>query len=77
MPGMNPFMLALQMAQSGQNPMQMLQNMAGSNPQLRQAMNMLNGKNPAQLRQVAQNMAKERGMDLEQFAQSIGLNLPK
>lgn len=73
----NPLMMALQMAQHGKNPMQMFQHMAQQNPQMAQAMNIINGKNSSQLRMVAENMAKERGVDLEKVAQSMGLTLPK
>lgn len=73
----NPFMMVIQMAQAGRNPMALLQSMSGSNPQLAQAMQMMQGKSPQDLRKVAENMAKERGMDLEQLAQSMGLKLPK
>lgn len=73
----NPLMMALQMAQRGKNPMQMFQHMAQQNPQMAQAMNIINGKNSSQLRTVAENMAKERGIDLEKMAQSMGLTLPK
>lgn len=73
----NPLMMALQMAQSGKSPMQMLQRVAGQNPQMTQAMKIIQGKNPNQLRLVAENMAKERGINLEKMAQSMGLTLPK
>lgn len=67
----------LQMARNGGNPMQMLQQMAGQNPQAAQAMRLIQGKNPQQLRQIAENMAKERGVDLDQMARQMGLTLPK
>lgn len=73
----NPFMLAIQMAQRGQNPMNLFQSMAQHNPQIAQAMRMIQGKNADQLRQTAENMAKERGIDLEQMAQQMGIKLPK
>ena len=57
--------------------MQMLQQMAGQNPQAAQAMRLIQGKNPQQLRQIAENMAKERGVDLDQMARQMGLTLPK
>lgn len=69
-------MSLIQMGQRGQNPMGMLQQMAGSNPQINQAMQMLNGKNGQQLKQMAENLAKERGIPLEQIAQNMGLKLP-
>ena len=73
----NPMMTMLQMARNGGNPMQMLQQMAGQNPQAAQAMRLIQGKNPQQLRQIAENMAKERGVDLGQMAGQMGLTLPK
>lgn len=57
--------------------MQMLQQMAGQNPQAAQAMRLIQGKNPQQLRQIAENMAKERGVDLNQMAHQMGITLPK
>ena len=70
-------MAMLQMARNGGNPMQMLQQMAGQNPQAAQAMRLIQGKNPQQLRQIAENMAKERGVDLNQMAHQMGITLPK
>lgn len=78
MPPMNnPMMAMLQMARNGGNPMQMLQQMAGQNPQAAQAMRLIQGKKPQQLRQIAENMAKERGVDLNQMAHQMGITLPK
>lgn len=65
----------INMARNGGNPMQMIQQMARSNPQINQVMQMMNGKSPDQLRQMASNMAKERGMSLEQVAQQLGIPL--
>lgn len=56
--------------------MQMIQQMARSNPQINQVMQMMNGKSPDQIRKMASNMAKERGMNLEQVAQQLGVPLP-
>lgn len=70
-------MQLLQMMQSGGNPMMMLQQMMGSDPRAAQAMKMMGGKSQAQLRQMAQNMAQQRGMSLEQIAGQFGLKLPK
>ena len=70
-------MQLLQMIQSCGNPMMMLQQMMGSDPRAAQAMKMMGGKSPAQMRQMAQNMAQQRGMSLEQIAGKFGLKLPK
>jgi len=69
----NPIMMLVQMAQRGGNPMQMLRQMAGNNPAARQTMQMVQGKSPAQMRQVAENMAQERGIDLKAMAQQMGI----
>ena len=72
----NPFMVLMQFARSGGNPMQMLSQMAGRDPRAAQAMKLIQGKSPQQLRQVAENMAKERGMTLDEIARQMGVNLP-
>lgn len=77
--GMNLLQLVNAVRQS-RNPMSVLENMMSQNagnPQIAQAMKLIQGKNSDQLRQVAENMAKERGVDLNQLAQGMGLNLPK
>lgn len=69
----NPITMLMQMAQRGGNPMQMLQQMAGNNPAAQQTLRMIQGKSPAQMRQVAENMARERGIDLNEMARRMGL----
>ena len=69
-------MQLLQMAQQGNNPMAMIQQMAMSDPAAAKGMQLLNGKSPAQLRQIAENMARERGTTLQQIAQQMGIRLP-
>ena len=72
----NPLMALMQLARSGGNPMQMLSQMAGRDPRAAQAMRLIQGKSPQQLRQVAENMAKERGTTLGEIARQMGVNLP-
>jgi len=76
----NPF----QMMQAFNNPQQMLtqqlQNrmnaMMKQNPQAYQKMQeMTNGKSEGDMKQTAMNLAKEKGIDLKQFAQSFGIQL--
>ena len=69
-------MQLMQMMRGG-NPMQILMQQAQSNPQLRQVMQMCNGKTPDQMREMAQQLAQQRGVNLDQLAQQIGLKLPK
>lgn len=69
----NPLMGLVNLARNGGNLMMLMQQMAGQNPQMQQAMSMIQGKTPEQLKQMAENMAKERGMTVEQVAKNIGL----
>ena len=76
---MNPMMMLLQAMQNGMNPMQWMQQQGG-NPQIQQLMQLTQGKSPQELRGIAANMAKQRGLnygDLEQqIAQRFGLSQP-
>lgn len=70
---MNPMMMLMNAARSGGDPSALLRQMAGSNPQAAQVLRLMQGKSPAQLRQTAENMARERGTSIEAVAQSLGL----
>lgn len=59
---------------SRQNPLGVLQQMAGGNPQAAQAFNMIRGKSAAELRQMAENMAKERGVSVNDVLRQLGIN---
>lgn len=72
----NPIMQMMNIARSGGNPMQLLQQMAMKNPRASQAMQMIQGKNQQQLRSMAENMCKERGISVEQVAQQLGMQMP-
>lgn len=69
----NPLMQLISMTRQGNNPMQMIQQMAANNPQAAQAMKIMQGKSPEQLKQIATNMAKERGMTIDQVMQQLGI----
>lgn len=73
---MNP-MQVIQMLQRGANPNQLMMQLAQNNPAVRQAMQMVNGKTPDQIRDMAQQMAKQRGIDLDQLTQQLGIRLSK
>lgn len=74
MPPMNNPVLALvQAMQQGRNPMALMQTMAQQNPQVAQALQMVQGRSPQQLQQMAQNMARERGIDLNQMLRQMGI----
>ena len=68
----NPMIALVNAAKNGGNPVQMLQQMAGQDPQVQQVMRMIQGKNPQQLRQMAENMARERGTNVEAVIKQLG-----
>ena len=50
--------------------------MMKQNPQAYKKMQeMVGGKSEADMKQTAMNLAKERGVDLQQFAQNFGIQL--
>lgn len=51
-----------------------IQQMAASNPQMQQALSIMQGKDTNQIMQMAQNMAAERGVTVEDIAKKIGLS---
>lgn len=73
----SPLMKMLNMAKSGGNPQQIFNQMIQQNPQMKQAMPFVQGKNPEQLKQTFYNMCKERGVDPQQVAQAMGVQLPE
>lgn len=75
-PFANPALQMLDAMRRGQNPKQVLMGMARNNPQVSQVMQMMQGKSRDQLRQLASNMAAERGTTLEDVARQLGLQLP-
>lgn len=72
----NPMMQMMGMIRNGMNPQQLLAQMAQNNPQVRQVMQMMNGKSPAELRQMADNIAAERGTTVEDVARQLGITIP-
>ncbi len=74
MMGNNPLMILMNAMRNGGNPMTLMQQMAGQNPQVAQAMRLMQGKTPQQLRQTAENMAKQRGTSVEEIAKRLGLS---
>ena len=71
---MNPLQ-AIQALQKGANPNQLMMQLAQNNPAVRQAMQMVNGKTPDQIRDMARQMARQRGVDLNQLMQALGIRL--
>lgn len=70
----NPLMQIINMAKNGKgNPMQLIQQMASQNPQMQQAMNMVSGHNQSEINEMISKTAKERGVDLKQLADQLGV----
>ena len=69
---MNNPMQMLSMMRGG-NPQQILQQMIQQDPRVGQAMQMIQGKSPQELRSMAENVARERGIDLNAFVQQFGM----
>ena len=68
----NPMQTIMSMMRSGGNPAQIMQSMAQQDPRVGQAMQMIQGKSPQELRSMAENVARERGIDLNAFVQQFG-----
>ena len=63
---MNPMAMLMQMMRTRNgNPAPLLEQLARQNPAMRQAMDMARGKSPQELRQIADNMAKQRGTTVD------------
>ena len=73
----NPMNQIMNALQQGVNPNQIAMQLAQNNPSVRQAMQLVNGKTPEQVRNMAFQMAKQRGVDLYQLARNMGIQLPK
>ena len=67
----NP-MEMMQMLQSSQNPNMLMEKLMSQNPLLSRAMQMAQGKNPQELAMIARNLAKQQGINDQQFAQLLG-----
>lgn len=73
----NPF----QIFQAMKNPVQAIisqqaARMRQANPELySRTMNLIQGKSEAQLKEMAENMAKDRGINLADLAKQFGINL--
>lgn len=73
----NTILQILTALQNGANPNQLAMQLAQQHPAVRQAMQMVNGRTPEQVREMAYNLAKQRGIDLDQYAKQMGIRLPK
>ena len=73
---MNPLQM-LQALNKTQNPMGLLQQLSMNNPKLQRVIEIMNGKSPQELEQYVRNTAQTQGVDLNELAQKMGLQLPQ
>lgn len=73
---MNPLQM-FNLLSKAKDPMNLLQQMSSNNPQLKRVLEVINGKSPQELRQYVENTAKTQGVDLNQLAQRLGLQIPQ
>ena len=73
---MNPNMLGtlMQIMRSGGDVREAVQQMANNNPALKQFLQITNGKNAGQLKTIAENMAKERNVSINDLLRQLGIN---
>ena len=67
----NPMQL-MGLLQNSQNPSMLMESLMAQNPLLSRAMQMGQGKNPQELAMIARNLAKQQGINDQQFAQLLG-----
>ena len=67
----NPMQM-LGMLQHRNNPSMLMESFMAQNPLLSRAMQMAQGKNPQELAMIARNLAKQQGINDQQFAQLLG-----
>lgn len=73
---MNPMQLAMALRQGG-NRQQIISQYARQNPSFNRTMQSINGRTPEQILDMAQQKAQQLGVDLNQLAQQLGVQLPK
>lgn len=69
----NPIMRIVSMLKSGGNPQAIVQQMVGNNPHMKQIMDTVNGKSQQEMNEYIKKAAQQKGVDLSQLAQSIGM----
>lgn len=71
----NPAALIMQAIASGRPLGSVLDAIGKQSPEMDRAVSIIRGKNSQQLQGIAENMARERGIDLRALAKNLGLNL--
>lgn len=71
----NPMQMIVNQFMGGMSPVAILDRIGG--PQAQQAKKIISGKSENQLRDIAMNMARQRGVDLGSLAQQLGVQIPE
>lgn len=72
----NPMQIITAQLRRGVNSNVILGQMAQRDPRVAQIMQITRTKSNAEMRQYAENLARERGVDLDSFARSMGITIP-
>ena len=75
--GMMEMIQLSQMARQGGNPRQFMTQAAQRSPRLQRAMKRINGKTPDQIMDIAEQMAQNMGVNLNEVAARLGVQLPQ
>lgn len=69
----SPIGKMISIMKSGGNPQAIVQQMMGQNPEFDDLVNSLNGKDQSQVNDMISNLAKEKGVDLHQLVNQLGV----
>ena len=72
----DPMAMIMNVMRNGNDPRALIQQIAMNDPRARMAMQIANGKSDKELEQIVRNMAKERNIDIEHLARSMGIQIP-
>lgn len=72
----NPMQVITSQLRRGMSPNAIMSQMAQRDPRVAQIMQITRTKSNAEMRQYAENIAKERGIDLDSFVRSMGITIP-
>lgn len=72
----SPLFSIVNMMRSGKNPGAIIEQLAMSDPRVKQVKQMVAGKSERELYTLVSNMCRERGTTAEDFARSLGIQIP-
>ena len=71
----NPAMMILQAIANGRPLDSILDAIGKQSPEMDKAVSIIRGKNAEQLQGIAENMARERGIDIRALVKNLGINM--